>query len=356
MKNHIVSYLKYVLVLIALTVIYLFNNHAITLVLLILAVLVPAVSVICFFIGCGKFSAGLSFHTYFSNRGDNVRLTFSVKNDSFYPQVHVKLRFRLHHIFLDNEYEQELSMLVFPKSTKKQVLNMTLQYCGVYRAELIGYETSCLFNLAGVSRPLDAVSEIVVMPSVIELNSAVNAVNRQISEDEDISDEIGKGDDRSEIYDIREYKPGDELTTIHWKLSAKTEELMVKEFSEQYGEQFTVFLELNYENTAQMNGYYDLLYTVVGFFLSQKLRFSVSFPDAEGNLEKIPIENEEQIIQLLLRLYFEKRPVGNEEQPEGVMYVPHSGYMISCRLHSKYEGTELLLNNGNIARLYRITR
>ena len=39
----------------------------------------------------------------------------------------------------------------------------------------------------------------------------------------------GGGDDPSEIYQVREYRERDSLKDIHWKLSAREEELMVKE-------------------------------------------------------------------------------------------------------------------------------
>ncbi len=38
-----------------------------------------------------------------------------------------------------------------------------------------------------------------------------------------------KGNDRSEVYDMREYQPGDDVRSIHWKLSGKLDTLIVKE-------------------------------------------------------------------------------------------------------------------------------
>ncbi|MBO4695734.1 MAG: DUF58 domain-containing protein [Lachnospiraceae bacterium] len=358
MADRIIAYVKYIIILFALTVLYLFNNHAITLALLIVAVLVPIVSGIGFFQSRESLSAGLSFHTYFINRGSTAKLTFRVTNASFYPHTNVKLRFRIHHLSDETSYEQEITFLALPKKEQEHTLTLTLHNCGVFRAELIGIRTSGLFRLAGTYKTLDSSAEIVVMPVPVDLSDSVSDVNRQVNEEEDLVSELGKGDNRTEIYDIREYKPGDELTTIHWKLSAKAEDLMVKEFSEVFGEQFSVFLEIGYEDYSQMNGFYDLLYTVITFFLQQKLRFSVSYPDTKGDYVKIPIEHEEDIIQLLLRLFFENRTVKQESSEEETVpfYTPHSGYMVTCKLHSKFEGTELVMNHKNLARLYRITR
>lgn len=38
-----------------------------------------------------------------------------------------------------------------------------------------------------------------------------------------------KGSDASEVFDLRTYQPGDDIHTIHWKLSQKTDELLVRE-------------------------------------------------------------------------------------------------------------------------------
>ena len=40
-----------------------------------------------------------------------------------------------------------------------------------------------------------------------------------------------KGEDASEIYDVREYRAGDRMQKVHWKLSAREDTIYIKEFS-----------------------------------------------------------------------------------------------------------------------------
>ncbi len=61
----------------------------------------------------------------------------------------------------------------------------------------------------------------------IELSDMLNAESLREGEVQN-----RKGSDTSEIYDIREYKTGDDFRSIHWKLSGKMDKLYVREASE----------------------------------------------------------------------------------------------------------------------------
>ena len=50
-----------------------------------------------------------------------------------------------------------------------------------------------------------------------------------------------RGEDRSEVYQLREYRPGDDIRQIHWKLSSKLDELILKEASQPESRSLLVF-------------------------------------------------------------------------------------------------------------------
>ncbi|MDE7298032.1 MAG: DUF58 domain-containing protein [Lachnospiraceae bacterium] len=73
-------------------------------------------------------------------------------------------------------------------------------------------------------------AEVVVMPRLYELDASPVRANPYVLVESEVYSGTKSGDDPSEIFDIREYREGDRLNRIHWKTSARTDQLMVKEF------------------------------------------------------------------------------------------------------------------------------
>lgn len=79
-------------------------------------------------------------------------------------------------------------------------------------------------------RPFDAVHTI-VYPASYPLSIVPSHTASGVSLTEGLT-QNRRGSDHSETFDIREYVPGDDVRTIHWKLSSKTDTLIVREPSD----------------------------------------------------------------------------------------------------------------------------
>ena len=62
----------------------------------------------------------------------------------------------------------------------------------------------------------------------------------------DVSMDLYAGNSE-EQRDIREYRPGDSLKWIHWKVSSKRQQLMTREFEEEQGEKDILLFSMLYE-------------------------------------------------------------------------------------------------------------
>lgn len=86
--------------------------------------------------------------------------------------------------------------------------------------------------------------DILVMPPLKEIYLGDNRWYNETNEDSDRFSLYKKGDDPSEIFDIRDFKDGDRIQQIHWKLSSKTDHYMVKDGSLPLAKAIHIFVDL----------------------------------------------------------------------------------------------------------------
>lgn len=72
---------------------------------------------------------------------------------------------------------------------------------------------------------------VTVLPEIREMPVSIGYRVRNFYGDSDVYDELRPGYDPGEVFGVREFHDGDRLSSVLWKLSAKTEELMVRENS-----------------------------------------------------------------------------------------------------------------------------
>ena len=72
-------------------------------------------------------------------------------------------------------------------------------------------------------------AKLLVMPELFDMPVQVTTATKNFYGEADVYDEYNPGYDNNEIFQIRAYQKGDRVQSIHWKLSAKQEEIMIKE-------------------------------------------------------------------------------------------------------------------------------
>ena len=97
-----------------------------------------------------------------------------------------------------------------------------------------------------------------------------------------------KGNDPSEIFDLREYAPGYDVRSIHWKLSGKLDKLVVKEASDPSHYQVVLMPDLgleeleNEKTLQQLNTAIALFASVGEQLIRQCAAFYVAIPARYG--------------------------------------------------------------------------
>ncbi len=102
---------------------------------------------------------------------------------------------------------------------------------GSYELNLAKIRIYDLTGLFYIHKKVQSSGSVQVLPQLQEVRIHLTEAARNFFGDSDIYDDFRPGHDRSELFQIRPFQKGDKIQSIHWKLSAKTDELLVKEDS-----------------------------------------------------------------------------------------------------------------------------
>lgn len=107
-------------------------------------------------------------------------------------------------------------------------LDFRPEYCGSYMIQLEHVRCLDIFGLNSkpVQTPVSRLITVYPKPISIHFSSRANPKGRMEEGPQSVN---RKGSDPSEVFDLRAYQPGDDIHTIHWKLSQKINELLVRE-------------------------------------------------------------------------------------------------------------------------------
>ena len=138
-----------------------------------------------------------------------------------------------------------------------------------------------------------------VFPELLYLNNEIINCSNDNS-DSNVYSKTKKGDDPSEIFDIREYAESDKLNRIHWKLTAKQGNTMVKDFSFPITNQITLMLNLSFKNTNLYDAVISSAYSIAYFLLERQITHSICWYN-ESSQENIYVnsENADDISQII---------------------------------------------------------
>ena len=158
-----------------------------------------------------------------------------------------------------------------------------------------------------------------LLPKVHVLPVQLSGAVRGFLGEAEIYDDLRGGTDTSQLFQIRSYQPGDRLQNIHWKLSAKSEELMVREHSQPKGCAIVLLLGTKgkqKQTPEQHDRFLQIAASVSFSMVDAGCPHIVSwYDDATGDLVRMRVDDEEGFYEWQL-LYFTAQVKGTDVDVE----------------------------------------
>ena len=128
-------------------------------------------------------------------------------------------------VFLYNGQEQECLFPARPFRAQERRLPMDARHVGIYEAGLKDLSVSDIFGLFRFRVPIRDSAALTVLPRPFDIDKP-----RMILGDEGNAALARTQEDYNAPDDVRAYRMGDAMKRIHWKLSSRKRELLVRRF------------------------------------------------------------------------------------------------------------------------------
>lgn len=225
--------------------------------------------------------------------GDVLNLDIVVKNFSVFPAAYMIVKNGAISNFKNN-YKGDATFLNCEK--EKYFSNkLGLNVRGIYDFSITNIVFTDLFCIVKAKKRFTLAKYIKIYPKIYRINES-NFNERN----------IGISEYSNEIRDLRLYQDGDSLKRIHWKLSAKHNQLYVKNFAEDNSKDINLILNMSTESCTKPDNdlveeqMIDLAVSMINYLQIKKFKIKLFINNLK---EKIyDIGNHDEF--LLLMEYF----------------------------------------------------
>lgn len=223
-----VGFFVYLFWIIAAALLFVLVDNVGTLIIMVASVIVPALLIIMTAITAKRLEVSVS--TDNTRKNGSFSGTVDITNKSIFPATSIKLKLNVKNYLNGRSHIIEDEFSVSSRSTNKIPFDSGTQYAGKIGicTEFITLTAPANLFKFRVADKGDSISEHIVMPETTPCRVFVEDTPDSLA-DSDVYSMVKSGNDPSETFLIREYAPGDPIKTIHWKLSQKADNIMVRE-------------------------------------------------------------------------------------------------------------------------------
>lgn len=180
------------------------------------------------------------------------RLMIEVKNNSILPISKVTIYLEFENKLTNELGTKKVSLSINSRESVSLPLDVSSQYCGQIQVSVNQVRYYDFLGILTRELEVSSVSQLFVLPETYPINIMISDSNLDFVESS--SYEINnRGTDGLEMFGIKKYSHEDNLNHIHWKLTSKFDELIVKELTETVNDTFLILIDLTIENEKSKN-------------------------------------------------------------------------------------------------------
>lgn len=251
-----------------------------------------------------------------SEEGKNNLVKLVITNKGFLQVSRMKAIIQVEDTLLKKKKKYVMKMMSLPKGTHTFESNVSFSGAGNYEITLKSLRVYDITGLLYRNIKVKKWKTIQVMPKLHDAPITLTEGTKHFYGEADIYEDNRAGHDNSELLQIREFKAGDRLQNIHWKMSAKQDELMVKENSMPKSCPVVLFLDFQDKKECRKNMLSFIEITAsISFSLIDAgcIHYVAWYSDADMDVTRVRIDGEASLYYFI-ELAMKNKWVASKEE------------------------------------------
>ena len=267
---------------------------------LLLLLLVPLFGWLSAFLARRKLTISLTLPGT-GRKGTEIRGELRLRNRSLFVPGCAYSRIRIVNVMTGERNTLELPVSVPARGEGTASFLLTSGFCGYLRVETERVVLTDWLGFLPVRFKQSAEAKTAVLPETFAVEALVDGAAAPDAEEESYSPDKS-GFDMSEIYQLREYVPGDATKQIHWKLSEKLDTLIFREASLPVNRSLLLYWEKNSAGTpAEADAMAEVTASIAQKLSEEGYSFFLGWDEGE-TVHRESVENSEQLFTVLPEL------------------------------------------------------
>lgn len=298
--------IAWLLLLLAALGMYLFENNGGTRIVLLTLLLAPVCSALMLYLPPRRLTAQLGCPDTLQ-RGQRALCTLTLQNSGRLPLLSAGCALEVRNLLTGEESRLAVAGSVGAREEALLEIAITAEHCGKLVVHAAGLHIIDIFGLFARRVPWAESRTVMVLPKASPVAVSLADTADFLIDSEQYSTQK-PGYDPSETFRIREYVPGDPIRQIHWKLSQKTDAVLVRDFGLPVVNEVLLLVETTGLPGAMVSpkdadALLDLLFSLCQALISLEIPHTVGWQDSgNGSYESVEVWGVECLPELRSRL------------------------------------------------------
>lgn len=248
----------------------------------------------------GNIKAEVVSVVHIANKGNAIPITILLHNPTIFPVSNLKIYLSYKNAYSTQRFKKSYAVSIDSKTTSSIICNLYSGYAGNLEIALEAIRIYDYMKLFSLKKKQKKEFKVAVLPyyNQLEENDLLN--NKVPLIESDYYSKTKSGDDPSEVFAIREYREGDRPQRIHWKLSRKQDQLMIKEFSDPLNCSVLLFVNISIPKGCNVLNYMDAILECAlslsySLLMKGQMHYLAWYDERHGACTRLRVAKEEEL-------------------------------------------------------------